>query len=137
MFDYRQKPVFHEVDFYYSKCKRLFKSKSALSLHKKRETDVTKKASAKRKQKTMQPTINDMFRQHASTRNVENDNQDESWGSSNCFIDKSSTALISWVGCESCGLWYHSICVGLESKNQTEIRKIEYICDKCNQTYSL
>ena len=65
-------------------------------------------------------------------RNVENDNQDEPYESLNCVIDEASTSVISWVGCENCGSWYHSICVGLGEKHQAEITNIEYLCDDCN-----
>ena len=70
MFHRRQKSVFCEADFDCSESGKLFKSKSALNIHKKKKNHVTKKARApapKIKRKTKQRTINDMFRQHAGT----------------------------------------------------------------------
>ena len=135
MFHRRQKSAFREADFDCSECGKLFKSKSALNNHKKKKNHITKKARAtapKNKQKTKQRTINDMFRQHAGTRKVENDNQGESCESLNCVINEASTALISWVVCENCGSWYHSVSVGLGDKNPAEITNIEDTCDDCN-----
>ena len=40
-------------------------------------------------------------------------------------------ANILWVECEKCEKWYHTPCVGLGDKDQSELERIEYVC--CNE----
>ena len=41
-------------------------------------------------------------------------------------------AMINWVGCESCDLWFHSMCVGLGDRSERELEQIDYKCEVCS-----
>ena len=70
-----------------------------------------------------------MLCQHASAQNEEDDDQEnELCQSANCIINEGSDAVILWISCEKCGLWYHNVCSGLGCKTQAEFAEIEYIC---------
>ena len=79
---------------------------------------------------TRKRTIHDVLRQN----NVLSDSSDDDECNENCAASKciqSDAENISWVECFSCNMWFHVHCVGLSSKSEDDLKKIEFRCPEC------
>ena len=119
-----------------STCSSTFSSQATLYHHKlkkghnKHEIATASTPKKKRQRKTKQCTINEMLRSHQNNTNDGNSDEEENaCSSTNCQINSANNAVINWVGCESCGLWFHSMCVGLGDRSERELEQIYYKCE--------
>lgn len=59
---------------------------------------------------------------------IDDDVEDEEAGSTDCICNGKADDQL-WIGCSSCGGWYHAGCVGL---SQAEVERLDnYYCPKC------
>ena len=49
-------------------------------------------------------------------------------------LPQSDPAKRSWIECETCKAWQHSICVGLEEEQESDMPK-KYYCEECKPEF--
>ena len=92
----------------------------------------------KRRRNTKQCTINEMLRQHQSQVDLEDDidsDEETPYSAANCQINCFDNVVINWVSCESCDWWYHSVCIDIADKSESQLNEMNYVCNKCNWNY--
>ena len=143
MFHRRQKTTYVEANVDCVVCGKIFTSVASLNRHKNiakhttRETGIRKRSAPvvetnqpAKKRKTKPRTINDMLRQ-MSRSVVERTDEDDLCSADSCIIGSLKDPVITWLGCEKCKSWYHSVCVDLGDKSKVEIEELRYVCVKC------
>ena len=73
-----------------------------------------------------------MLRSHQNNTNDGNSDEENVCSSTNCQINSGDNAVINWVDCESCDLWFYSVCVGLGDRSERELEQIDYKCEVCS-----
>ena len=144
MFHRRAKSAYKEPDFECLVCKKQFTSLASLNGHKTKEGHTAYKTAAligsseppkKRRRKTKQRTINEMLHQHQSQIDLEDDidsDEETPCSAANCRINSLDNVVINWVSYELCDRWYHSVCIDLADKSESELSEMNYGCNKCN-----
>ena len=144
MFHRCAKSIYKEPDFECLVCEKQFTSLASLNRHKTKEGHNARKTAAlvvssqppkKRRQKTKQRTINEMLLQYQSQVDLDDDidsDEETPCSAANCRISFLDNVVINWVSCESCDRWYHSVCIDLADKSESELSEMNYVCNKCN-----
>ena len=147
MFHRCSKSAYKEPDFECLVCKKQLTSLESLNRHKTKEGYNARKTAAlvssseppkKRRRKTKQRTINEMLRQHQSQVDLKDDvdsNEETPCSAANCRINSLDNVVINWVSCELCDRWYHSFCIDLADKSESELSEVNYVYSKCNRKY--
>ena len=76
-----------------------------------------------------------MLSQHQSQVDLENDidsNKEMLCSAANCRIKFLDIIVINWVSCKSYDRWYHSVCIDLAVKSESQLSEMNYVCNKCN-----
>ena len=75
--------------------------------------------------------INDMLREQDADRSETSDEEEDSCASKSCKIkDGNGDDKISWVFCDSCTRWFHTLCVGLADLTDEELDD-NFECKEC------
>ena len=142
MFHHCAKSSCKDPDFECLVYKKQFTWSQSLNWHKAKEGYNARKTVAlvgsseppkKRRRKTKQRNINEMLRQHQSQVDHEDDfDSDEETPCSvpNCWINSLDNVGINCISCESCDRWYHSVCIGLADKSESQLSGMNYVCNK-------
>ena len=79
-----------------------------------------------------------MLSQHQSQVDLEDgivSDEEMPCSAANCQINSFDNVVINWVSCESCDRWYHSVCIDLADKFESELSEMNYVCNKCKWNY--